>query len=216
MKETPLTAKQDKFVCAYISCGEPSTAYKTAYGGSHTGVSKKANVVLNIPKVKAKIKELQQAMQEYAKLEAKDIVKIWEDTTTAHPSDIVKVRRIPCGLCIIPEGVARRISKPQQDCSHCGGDGDRYIDITPTDELSPQAKRLYAGARLGKYGVEIILRDQEFAANKLAHYNGMFRERIEITGKDGAPLQSISAVTSDPIEAAQMYQQLMSGRHRKS
>lgn len=34
-------------------------------------------------------------------------------------------------------------------------------------------------------------------------------QRVELTGNNGGPVQSISTVTSDPIEAAKLYAQLM-------
>ncbi|WP_131754089.1 hypothetical protein [Burkholderia vietnamiensis] len=38
---------------------------------------------------------------------------------------------------------------------------------------------------------------------------GKATQHAEITGKDGGPVQSISTVTNDPIEAAKLYAQLM-------
>lgn len=43
----------------------------------------------------------------------------------------------------------------------------------------------------------------------LGRHLGMFRDRVELTGANGGPVQSISAVTNDPIEAAKLYQQMM-------
>ncbi|CAN0620517.1 phage terminase small subunit [Burkholderia multivorans] len=43
----------------------------------------------------------------------------------------------------------------------------------------------------------------------LGRHLGMFKDRVEVTGKDGGPVQSISTVTNDPIEAAKLYAQLM-------
>ncbi|MEQ2049450.1 terminase small subunit [Burkholderia multivorans] len=43
----------------------------------------------------------------------------------------------------------------------------------------------------------------------LGRHLGMFKDKVEVTGKDGGPVQSISTVTNDPIEAAKLYAQLM-------
>jgi phage terminase small subunit len=37
---------------------------------------------------------------------------------------------------------------------------------------------------------------------------GMFKEQVELTGKDGAPIQ---VTATDPVEAARQYQRLMNG-----
>ncbi len=35
------------------------------------------------------------------------------------------------------------------------------------------------------------------------------RQHVELTGANGGPMQSITTVTSDPVEAAKIYQQMM-------
>ena len=39
----------------------------------------------------------------------------------------------------------------------------------------------------------------------------LFTDKVEIGGKNGGPIQTVSAVTNDPIEAAKVYQKLMGG-----
>lgn len=45
----------------------------------------------------------------------------------------------------------------------------------------------------------------------LGRHLGMFKDRLEVTGKDGGPMANVVATTTDPIEAAKAYQRLMNG-----
>jgi phage terminase small subunit len=47
------------------------------------------------------------------------------------------------------------------------------------------------------------------ALENLAKYGLRIAERTEITGKDGAPLQTVNLTTTDPIKAAKFYQQML-------
>lgn len=40
----------------------------------------------------------------------------------------------------------------------------------------------------------------------------LFTDKVEHAGTNGGPIQTISAITNDPIEAAKVYQKLMSGK----
>jgi hypothetical protein len=51
------------------------------------------------------------------------------------------------------------------------------------------------------------------AAERLhAICDGMPVARTELTGKDGGPLQSVSATTTDPVEAARIYQEMIGSK----
>lgn len=73
-------------------------------------------------------------------------------------------------------------------CPECNGDGVGYTYAVDTRSLSPQARILYAGVKQTKDGLEIKLHDQGKALENVARHLGMFKERVEHTGADGAPL----------------------------
>lgn len=85
-------------------------------------------------------------------------------------------------------------AEPNLDCPECGGDGVEDVFFRDTEGLTGPERRLIAGVRRTKDGLDIKLRDQDGALKVLAQYVGLLIERKEVTGKDGAPLVSPSMI----------------------
>ena len=64
-------------------------------------------------------------------------------------------------------------AKPVASCTHCFGDGHEHVFVTDTDSVTGTARRLFAGVKKTKDGIEIKLRDQDAALLNLAKYLGM-------------------------------------------
>lgn len=80
---------------------------------------------------------------------------------------------------------------PHKDCPECWGDGTERVIAKDTRKLSPAARRLYAGVKVTQHGLEIKTRDQDAAQLNVAKHLGMFKEKVEVTGKDGRPIESV-------------------------
>lgn len=103
--------------------------------------------------------------------------------------------------------------EPYQECPACFGEGVVDIYLADTRKLSPGARALYAGAKKTRYGIEIRLHDKSNALENIAKFLGMFKDKLNSPiGTPAAPLVSISAVTTDPVEASKIYQQMMGGK----
>lgn len=100
---------------------------------------------------------------------------------------------------------------PHLDCPECFGEGVGYEVFKDTRTLSKAAARLYSGVKKTRDGLELKTRSQDKAIEMAAQTLGLFKSKVEMTGPGGGPLQSISTVTTDPIEAARIYQQMVSG-----
>jgi phage terminase small subunit len=70
--------------------------------------------------------------------------------------------------------------EPNPSCPQCSGDGFGYVHIHDTRRLSTAARRLYAGVKEGKEGIEAKIHDQMKAMDNVARFIGMFKERVEI------------------------------------
>lgn len=108
----------------------------------------------------------------------------------------------------------RTTLKPDPDCPHCRGDGIGEMIIRDTRDVPRAARRLFKGVKVTKNGLEILTRDQDAAVDKLLRMGGGYRDRVEITGANGGPIQSIDA-TLDPQQAEQMYSDIMQGKGKK-
>lgn len=61
-------------------------------------------------------------------------------------------------------------------------------------------------------GIKIKLHDKRAALVDIGRHLGMFKDKVEITGKDGGPVQTVGIQTTDPMEAAKVYQDIMAGK----
>lgn len=204
-----LTAKQEKFALEFAINGNASESYRIAYDASRMSVKsvgRKACELKVNPAVAARIKELKQAAFERAEIKATDIVKMWIKIAMADPNDLVQIRRVAC-----PECFGERVL-PHSDCVSCRGGGVEQLYVADTRQLNDSAKLLFNGARQTKYGIEVILRDRDAALNSLAKFLGVFKESKENTVSPKVlEIPLLSSITTDPVEASRIYQEIMRG-----
>jgi len=89
---------------------------------------------------------------------------------------------------------------PVEGCPQCFGEGSGETFTLDTRNLSPAARRLFAGVKQTKDGIEIKLRDQDAALANVAKHLGMMSDKLQLTGPNGGPLQveRIERVVVDP------------------
>lgn len=68
------------------------------------------------------------------------------------------------------------LKAPHPYCPSCGGDGESRTVIADTRHLSPAAAALYAGAKHGKYGIEVAMHPKMTALEMVAKHIGLYRE----------------------------------------
>lgn len=95
-------------------------------------------------------------------------------------------------------------TEPHPDCPRCDGLGRSRTVVRDTTQLSPSGKALFAGVKETQHGVEIKMHDQMAALVNVAKHLGMFPNKIEHTGKDGGPIETITTAMT-PQEAAEAY-----------
>lgn len=104
---------------------------------------------------------------------------------------------------------------PCEDCPHCWGDGERHEFFADTTRLSRHARRLFAGVKRTRDGIEIKTRDQDAALLNIAKYLGMIVDRHRLGGDPAnpTPIPIAAAVAAlDPQDAARLYQEFIAGR----
>lgn len=65
---------------------------------------------------------------------------------------------------------------PNKDCPDCSGDGLARVALADTRNISPQAAALYAGAKQGKYGIEIQMHSKDAALEKAFRHLGLYEK----------------------------------------
>ncbi|ELF8379503.1 terminase small subunit [Escherichia coli] len=183
-----LVAKGKKLVEAYRLAGyesEGSAAYVTA------------SQLLRNPKVYRAISYFRNQYQKRYTADLDLLVSQLMAIVQADPNQLAQFRRVNCRYCWgenhlyqwrdIAEfdkaaAQASRDGKPEPeygglgfvdnaipnpDCPKCCGEGTGQLYMADTTLLDGDARQLYAGAKLGKFGVEILLEDKAAARREL-------------------------------------------------
>ena len=214
-----LTAKQQRFVEEYlVDLNATQAAIRAGYSAklANTNVPK----LLQNTAINTAIQEAVSQRSERTEITQDNVLKrLWE-IATANPNDIVKFRRVNCRFCWgidhghqwthaefeqakltamlleqpVPEANGGfnfdKTRVPHPDCPECKGEGRGEIYISDTSKLTGAAALLYAGAKEGKFGIEVLLHDQVGALIKVGQHLGLFNNKIELTGKNGEPIQT--------------------------
>jgi phage terminase small subunit len=94
-----------------------------------------------------------------------------------------------------------RTLMPNPECPECRGEGVGRIHINDTGNLSPAALALYQGVQIGKDGIRVLTAGQDAALKALGEHFGLFKQKLEVTGKDGGPIQTEKTLTDAELEA---------------
>lgn len=100
--------------------------------------------------------------------------------------------------------------RPLDECPECFGEGQGEAFVTDTRNLGFGARRLYAGMKVTKDGVEIRTHDKIGALLNVGKHLGMFKDRVEHSGPDGGPIE-----LDDAAMAAKLAAIMEAARRRK-
>ena len=92
---------------------------------------------------------------------------------------------------------------PHPDCPECDGEGVGNVYVADTRKLSPRGRKLFAGVKQTKDGLQVLMRDQDGALQAL------IKLLAEKEAKPPAPVTADGEVPSDPVMAARFYKELM-------
>lgn len=98
---------------------------------------------------------------------------------------------------------------PNASCPFCHGQGHEHVEISDTTKLTGTARKLYAGVKITKNGVEVLMRSQDGALRNIAQALGMFAERVALPGTPNQP--PMPAMPEDPTEASRIYAEIVKG-----
>lgn len=82
----------------------------------------------------------------------------------------------------------RHNGEPNPECPECDGEGVEDVFFRDTESVTGPERKLIAGVRRTRDGIELKLRDQDGALKILAQYAGLLIDRKELSGKDGGPI----------------------------
>lgn len=205
------TPKQQRFAEEYlIDLNATQAAIRAGY--SLKTAEQLGHQLLKKTSVQELISVAQQKLSSATSISQKAVLdRLWA-IAMANPNDIVKHRRVNCRYCWglghkqqwtegeyeaatksaqvmkapqpdIAGGLGfDRTRPPHPDCPECHGEGVGQVHIEDTSKLSGPAAALYAGAKEGKFGIEIIMHDQVAALVKIGMHLGLFSTKVDVTG----------------------------------
>lgn len=193
--------------------------------------AQQASVLLSNPKVQALVEARVAAVAETAHLEAAGIVRHWVLQLSADPTLITRTRRLNCRHCWGAgheyQWTAREYAKamddatklgevppplvggfgfrfnadPNPDCPECMGEGHLDEWFADLSTLGEAERSLVRSVERTKNGLKIHLTDQDKIRELAAKWLGMFVEKKEISGPNGAPLSFMHCTREEVLEA---------------
>lgn len=134
----------------------------------------------------------------------------WRDMTEYFVAVAAAQREKGAQMPSMDGGIGYRFTAdPHPDCPQCEGRGTPTVILRDTSKLSKKARKLYAGVKQTKDGIQILMRDQDAALANMAKAFGMFAEVVKLEANIRAA--KLEVKTDDPQEAARLYQELMKG-----
>jgi phage terminase small subunit len=193
--------------------------------------------------VRAAIERRMAAAAAVAEVDAAMLVRELYDVATADVRELVAVHRDACRWCHgidqrrqwtrgefdaataealrdgkpVPEiagGLGYDATRePHPACPECFGRGVESVIVADTRTLSRQAAKLYAGAQSTKDGVKTLARNQHDAVIALGRYLGMWKDKQEVSGPNGAPLQVQPVRPARELTNAELEEALRASGH---
>lgn len=97
--------------------------------------------------------------------------------------------------------------EPHPDCPECFGEGVPRVVMKDTRHLSPAAQAMYAGVKLTKDGLEMLLHSQEKARDTLAKIRKLYDDKAEVV-LGVVPQEKLDSLYAEALANA------MAGRER--
>ena len=110
------------------------------------------------------------------------ILSKWREIGEEDPNDLMETRNKPCSQCW-PSGL--EYDEPNPGCTLCMGQGQ-----VVTIFKNSRGRKLFAGVKKTKDGLEIKTRDQDAALKNLSAYLGMSLERREVNVRASVSLRA--------------------------
>lgn len=221
-----LTPKQQRFVDEYlVDLNATQAAIRAGYSERNAG--KIGPELLGKTRVTAAITEAMKAREARTEITQDMVLQRLWAISTADANDLVQYRRNCCRHCwgidhlyqwtdgefqaALDEAAKKSTAIPSSDggfgfdklrpvnpdCPECKGEGKGSMHVQDTRNLKGGARLMYAGVKLGKDGLEVKMHDQMAALEKVARHLGMFKDRTEISGPNGGPIQTESRKLQD-------------------
>lgn len=164
------------FAQEYLRSFNGTAAYLLTHPGTTpAAASVSAHRLLRNAKVRAYIEQHRERLAVDVDFSREDVIRELVALVRADPNELTQMRHVSCDSCW-PEqdGTPPIWQEPNPECLHCQGDGIPRPWFADTRKLSPAARRLFSGVKTTKDGIQVLMRDQDGALDKLAKVFGAY------------------------------------------
>jgi hypothetical protein len=185
-----LRPKQESFAQAFTAHGNATRAYRESFDCAAmkpAHIRQCAYELVHDPAVAARIRQLYAQAAKGTTISTRARMVRLQEITEADPAELARVVTEPCCDCwaddlvlaaAIDRGLIFDTSAPRDDCPGCYGNGVQRVIVTPTDQLSPSARRLLKAVRQKSDGsIEVVMHDQLAASDQLNRMAGVYVDK---------------------------------------
>lgn len=193
-----LNAQEQTFVTEFLKSRDKYAAYKKA---GYTGEDRAARKLFRKPNITRAINRGLEQLHKDVVLSGQEVLRHWHEIAIADPGEISQMRRCCCRHCwgerflyqwrdidefdrAAEKAIAAGKPQPEYgglgfvenddpnpDCPRCAGEGVADVYLADTRDLTGPSRRLIAGVKKSKFGIEIMMRDQDAALKNLAAFH---------------------------------------------
>ena len=182
-------AAQEKFAQLVAAGNSYKASYLAAYPNAGTVVRHSASHLAAQPHVQDRVRAIQLAAARANQADVRAYLQRLAAIASADPGELARVVTEPCigaNGCWSDDAIAAALdaagqanapapdlTQPRPSCERCGGQGVRRVELTPTSELSGQARALMKSIKMKSDGsIEVAVHDQIAATRLLAELSG--------------------------------------------
>lgn len=171
----PFSPPVRAFIEEYLKSLNGTAAYRLVHPDSAVNTAAtEAWRILRKPEVRAFIEAERKKLTEVYGMSKEDLVADLVAIVRADPSELMQVRHVACELCWGGDGKGGAWVEPEPDCETCGGIGKLRTWFADTRHLAPSVRALFAGVKVTKEGLQLLLESKDSAREKLAKILGAY------------------------------------------
>lgn len=175
-----LSNKQKLFCDEYlIDLNVTQAAIRAGYSENYA--NKKAFLLLEKPEIKAYIDKKMKAREQRTEITQDKVLEEIAAIAFSNASDFFKV-------------IDRKIMINGYEVFDDEGNPKTYkdVEITNTDKLSLDSRKVISGIKVGANGIEVKLNDKLKALELVGRHLGMFKDKVEVSGNINNPFEGLT------------------------
>ena len=193
MINNKLTIKQEKFAQGLFAGLSQREAYKQAYNCKNwtdKSIDEKACTLAKDVKIMSRLGKLTEELKQRNMVTVEKVLSELAKVGFANGSDFARV---------IEKEWTEEITDDEGNKTE---KVHKYkaVDVIPTEQLNKEKLAAIAGIKATDKGIEVKTNDKLKALELMGKYLGMFTDKLEMTGKDGGPIETKQTVDDTEIQ----------------